>query len=94
MPVRLGTFGRWVIEGVQPDDIATLVAPRLAEPSEVGPAIAKMVGEDEPLKLSAAKVLEVDRPNCPSYFHLNPFAFRLTGNPLWFNRRKLIAPSV
>jgi hypothetical protein len=62
MPARLGTFGRWVIEGVQPDDIATLVAPRLAEPSEIGPAVAKVVGEDEPLKLSPTKVFKVNRP--------------------------------
>lgn len=70
-----GAFGRSIVERVQPDYIATLIAPCLAKPSEIGPAIAKVVGEDAPLKLKPAKVLEVNRWNCPSNFHLRPLAF-------------------
>jgi hypothetical protein len=70
-----GAFGWSIIKRVQPDYISTLIAPCLAEPSEIGPAIAKVVGEDEPLKLRPAKVLEVNRSNCPSNFHLRPLAF-------------------
>ncbi len=67
-------------KGAESDDIATLVASRLAEPREVCPALTKMIGEDQALELGSAKVLEVNGPNCPSDFHLKPCAFHLSSS--------------
>jgi hypothetical protein len=73
-----GTLGWPIIKGALPDDVATLVASCLAEPREIGPAFAKMIGEDQALELGPAEILEVNWPNCSSYFHLKPCAPYLT----------------
>ncbi|MBH5392221.1 hypothetical protein H1B27_39150 [Bradyrhizobium sp. CNPSo 4019] len=61
---------RLVVERTCADDVTPLVASRLAEPSEIRPAIAKVIGEHEAFELGAAEILEVNRPDSSSYRHL------------------------
>jgi hypothetical protein len=51
-----GAFVRFVVERTYADDIAPLVASRLAEPSEISPAVAKVIGEHEALELAATEI--------------------------------------
>lgn len=61
---------RLVVERTCTDDVAPLVTPRLAEPSEISPAIAKVVGEHEAFELAAAEIFEMNRADRARYRHL------------------------
>ena len=64
------SFVRVFVERTCADNIPPLVASRLAEPSQISPAIAKMVGEHEAFELAAAEIFEMNRPDRSRYRHL------------------------
>lgn len=68
-----GALVRLVVERTCADDVTPLVASRLAEPREIGPACTKVKGEHKALKLGPAKILEMNGPDGSRYRHLPTF---------------------